>query len=260
MKNICRVHTSTLIFYIILILSGYINYLLIYLTIIITHELGHIIMIKLLKLKINSLTIYPFGGVITTNINYNINSNKLFLVSIAGITMQLVLFLLFKDIENYEIFKTLNLSIIIFNLITIIPSDGSKIATSFLERFISYRSTLIITNIISILSLVIVFLISKNLLFFVVLYYLNIKTISSFKYIINKFKLERYLYKKKYKKNIYIEDEKHMKKCRNNYIKYDNIYVEEDAYLNHKFTKIYWHFHDFLVSSIMFVSIHYKPH
>lgn len=239
MKNIFKIHISSLIFYSILIVSGYINYLLLYLIIIIAHELGHIIMLSILKLKIISVDIYPFGGVITTNINYNINSNHFFLISISGILLQVPLFFLLKDIPDYEVFKTINLSIIIFNSIPIIPSDGSKIVISFLERFIPYRKTLIITNIISLISLIIVFLLSKNLLFFLILYYINIKSISNFQYIFNKFKLERYLYKFNYKKKIYIEREKDYHKCRDNYIKSGLTYEPEQVYLERKFTKIY---------------------
>lgn len=260
MTNTYKIHFTTYIFYLILILSGYINYLFYYLIIIIVHELGHIIMIHLLNLKIISLTIYPFGGIINTNINYNLNSNKLFLISIAGILFQTFLFFPLKNISNYDVFKTLNTSIIIFNLLPIIPSDGSKIFISFIERFISYKNTLILSNTISIISLIILFILSKNIFIFVILYFINAKTIRLFYYIINKFKLERYLYKHRYKKLVYVENENDLKKCRNNYIKYDNIYVEENKYFENKFGKTYWQNPEILVSSKLFVSIHYKPH
>lgn len=259
MKSICKIHMTSLMFYMILILSGYINYLYFYLIIIFIHELGHIITIKLLKIKINSITIYPFGGVIDTNINYNINSNKYFLISISGVIAQILLFVVFNNYANTS-FLHLNLNIIIFNLIPVYPSDGNKVLTSILERFISYKNVLVITNIISIISLFLLFIYSKNIFIFVILYYMNIKVILLFNYIFNKFILERYLYKNKYKKNNYVTSEKEFKKCRNNRIKYDNIYIEEEKYLNSKFGEIYWQTKDCLVSSNMFVSIHYKPH
>lgn len=237
MKNIFKIHFTTYIFYIILILSGYINYLLIYLLIIITHEMGHIIMIHLLKYKLESITIYPFGGNIKTNINYNINSNKLFLISISGVLFQMLLFIIIKANTNYmyQIFKTLNISLILFNLIPIYPSDGNKIIVSILERIIGYKKTLYITNIISILSLFILFYISKNIFIFVILYYLNINNFMLIKYIFNKFLLERYLYKIKYKKIKYVKNENNIYKCRNNYILCDNIYIEEEKYFKYKF-------------------------
>ncbi len=238
MKSIFKIHITSLLFYIILILSGYINYLYFYLIIISIHELGHIITIKLLKIKINSITIYPFGGIIKTNINYNINSNKYLLISISGILAQIILFIIFNDLGN-QTFWYLNLNIIIFNLIPIYPSDGNKILTSILERFISYKNTLVITNVISVISLFLLFIYSKNIFIFIILYFMNVKVILLFNYIFNKFILERYLYKNKYKKNNYVTSEKEFKKCRNNRIKYDNIYIEEEKYLNSKFGEIY---------------------
>lgn len=241
MKNIFKIHFTTYIFYFLLILSGYLNYLIIYLIIIASHELGHIIMIKIFNLSIESITIYPFGGVIKTNIKYNLNSNKLFLISISGIVFQIFLFLIIKDTNTYtyNIFKTLNLSLILFNLLPIIPSDGSKIIVSTLERIISYKNTLLVSNILSIICLVILFIVSKNIFIFVILYYLNINYFYNLKYIFNKFILERYLYKLKYKRNKYIKDVKYAHKCRNNHILCDNIYIEESLYYQQKFERFY---------------------
>lgn len=262
MKNIFKIHFSSYFLYILLILSGYINYLTYYLIIIFFHELGHIIMIKLLKYKIEKIEIYPFGGIIRTNINYNINSNKLFLISISGILMQLLLFLIIPDTNsnNYEIFKLLNYSLIIFNLLPIKPSDGSKVLESFLERIINYRLTQVISIILSIIFLFSLFIFTKNIIIFVILYILNMQIILKFKYLINKFKLERYLYPQKYKKNSYVNSENNIYKCRNNHIKWYNNYIEESDYFQRKFGQYYWQSRIILVSFIMFVSIHYKPH
>lgn len=240
MKNIFKIHFSSYLFYLLLILSGYINYLIVFLIIITFHELGHIIMIYILRYKIEAIEIYPFGGIIRTNINYNINSNKLFLISIAGIIFQLLLFLIPKELlPNYEIFITLNSSLIIFNLLPIKPSDGSKILESFLERITTYRHTQIISIIISIISIFLLFIFSKNIIIFVILYILNIQIILKLKYIINKFKLERYLYNIKYSKPIYVKDENFLYKCRNNHIKWYNNYIEESDYFQRKFSQYY---------------------
>lgn len=241
MKNIFKIHLSTLLFYLLLILSGYINYLLVFLIIIITHELGHIIMIYLFKYKIESIEIYPFGGIIKTNINYNIDSNKLLFISLAGILMQLILFFIYPMItlKNYGIFNTLNISLIIFNLIPIKPSDGSKILESFLERIINYRLMIKVSIIISIISLFLLFIYTKNIFIFVILYFTNIKIILNFPYIINKFKLERYLYPSKYSKKIHVNHENNIYKGRNNYIKWYNNYIEESDYFQRKFSQYY---------------------
>jgi stage IV sporulation protein FB len=89
---------SFYIFVSILILSGYINYLVSYLIIMFIHELGHITIIKLLKYKITSIYIIPGGGIINTNINLNIKSFHLFLISISGILFQIPLLLINNNI------------------------------------------------------------------------------------------------------------------------------------------------------------------
>ena len=48
----------TLVFYILLILSGYINYLVIFLSIMFMHEIGHVIMIKT-QFKMQKVLINP---------------------------------------------------------------------------------------------------------------------------------------------------------------------------------------------------------
>ncbi len=241
MKNIFKIHISTYLFYLLLILSGYIKYLLIFLMIIFVHELGHVIMIKIFKYKIDRVEIYPFGGIIRTNINYNITSNKLFLISIAGIVFQIILVIIVpqNNTYTYEIFMLLNSSLIIFNLIPIKPSDGSKILESFLERTMNFRIMQIISIIISIISLFILFIFTKNILIFVILYILNMQIIINFQHIINKFKLERYLYPKKYSKTIYVNHENNLYKGRKNFIKWYNNYIEESDYFQRKFGQYY---------------------
>lgn len=241
MKSTYKVHFSTYLFYLFLILSGYFNYLLIYLIIIFFHELGHFLMIKLNKLHIEEFVLYPFGGIIKTDINYNISSNLYFGISISGILMQLFLFLFIKDngSYNYTIFYNLNWSIIIFNLLPIIPSDGSKILSSLLERFLPYKCVLYISHFLSIITLFILFLYSKNIFLFIVLYYLNINSFFIIKYIYNKFLLERYLYQYVYFKEKYVENENSFYKCRKNMIKYGSNYIEEKRYLSHKFEQFY---------------------
>lgn len=236
-----KVNLAFYIYAVILILSGYINYLVIYLFILITHELGHIITIKLLKYKIESITLLPCGGIITTNINLNIKSFHLFLISISGIVMQLLLLIFVKDngSYNYDIFYKLNISLIIFNLLPIIPNDGYKILLSINENIFKYRITQILSIIISFISLFILFYITKNIIIFVTLYIFNIKNILEYKYIINKFLLERHLYKTPYKRSKYIKSVKDIYKCRKNYIKYDKIVLEEEILLDKYFMSSY---------------------
>ena len=159
MKTIYKISFSTYIFYLLLILSGYINYLIIYLFIIAFHELGHIIMINILGYKINRILLYPTGAIIDTNINLNIKSNHLLLISIAGIINQIILMILVNDngTYNYLVFKQLNYSLLLFNLLPLYPLDGYKIFLSFIERIFKYRISLKLSYIISYLFIFVFF-------------------------------------------------------------------------------------------------------
>lgn len=224
---------SFYIFALIILLSGYINYLIIYLLIMLFHELGHIIMIKLFKYKIDSIIFYPFGGIINTNINLNISSYKLFLISISGILFQIILFLIVPNTinYNYEIFKMLNYSLIVYNLLPIYPLDGYKILLSINEQFFKYRCSISISHIISIIVSLLFYYFTKNTIIFLIIYLMNISYILKSKYIYNKFIIERYLYPTNYKRYKYINKVKDIYKCRNNYILCDNIYKEEKEVL-----------------------------
>lgn len=230
MKNIFNINISTYIFYFLLILSGYIKYLIFYLMIIFTHEIGHLILIKLLKYKINKINIYPFGGIIETNININIKSIHLFLISISGVLFQIILFVLIKN----PIFLKLNLYIIIYNLLPIYPLDGYKIWLSIFENITYYNLIIKIFYFISMLFLFIFFVFTKNIIIFILLYSFNIKYILFHKYYMNKFYLERYIYKNNYYKIKYVNQLNKIYKNKFNYINY----VNEFDYLKNHFNMV----------------------
>lgn len=227
----------TLLLYLLLILSGYINYLVIFLFIMFIHELGHIVMIKLLRYKINSITILPTGGIIDTNINLNIKSNHLFLISISGILFQIILEIIIPSSSsyNYIIFNKINISLVIFNLIPINPLDGYKIFISMVERFLKYKYVIYLSYITSFIFIFILFFYSKNIIIFVFLYILNVKNVLYINYLYNKFLLERHLYSYVYKKDKYVSDLFNIYKNRNNYIKKEYEYIEEYIALNNYF-------------------------
>jgi len=194
---------------------------------------------RIYKIKIYKIEILPFGSIIDTNINYNLNSNILFLISIAGILMQLILYLVFGALFSlrliseisYNIFLTYNKLIILFNSLPIIPLDGSKILLSFLERFISYKKALIITNIISLISIILFIVFNKVTLNLILIgVFLLLKTyqeILEHNFIFNKFLLERYLTKSSMKKIKNVKSIKNIFKNKYNFINNEN----EDKYL-----------------------------
>lgn len=203
MKIIVNPLTYFILF--LFLICGYFNYFLIISFILLMHDIGHLIMMKLFKVEIMSIEILPFGSIINTSIKYNLNSNKLFLIASSGIFMQLILYIMFNwlfeiNIINnisYNIFLIYNKYIILFNLLPIIPLDGSKMLTSLLERFIPYKYTIIIGYILS-LIFIILFIFSGTISLNIILIslFLFMKTYEEVilhNYIFMKFLIERYL-------------------------------------------------------------------
>ena len=198
--KIIRLDYTTLYLLFILLLCGYIRVGLIIFFIVLFHELGHVLVCLLFKYKIISITIYSFGGI--TNIEKDINTspNKEIILSLAGIFMQIILIFFIKDTT----FIKYNLSIMLFNLLPIIPLDGSFLLKAILNKFFSFKRAYFLYIIISIISILIYTVYNykyslNNYLIISIFFYRIYKDIKNYKYIYNRFLLERYLKKYKFK-------------------------------------------------------------
>ena len=208
MKNI-KINNVTIFLLFILFITGYIKIGIIISLIIIIHELGHIFFIKLFKFKIISITFYPFGGLIKTNKDINTKVNIELLISIGGILFQIILFLVIflipLSINSKLIFYKYNKSIIFFNILPIIPLDGSIILLCLLNKILPYKKSYYIYLIISIISTILYIIINyyyslNNYLIITLFIYKTYYYYKNFKYTYNRFLLERYLNNYKYNK------------------------------------------------------------
>lgn len=236
------------------LISGLFRDVLAFLIIIVVHEIGHIITSKMFNWKIKCVHFYICGGFIEYDNKIDKPFKEEFLVSISGILFQSIFFLLCTilnkygiiDNSNLLIIKKYHLSILIFNLIPIIPLDGSKIVNVFFNMFLPYKKSLYLTFLLSMLC----FLLFIYIIFFKN-YPLNVSIIMVLSFILNKlysylfdipylyntFLLERFLNKKRYKKNSYIKsmDLKMLKRQRNNYFYNGKNYVSEFIILAKRF-------------------------
>ena len=206
--KIIKVNFLTLYFLLLLFLCGFIKIGLIIFFIVIFHELGHVFFIKLFKYKIIDITIYPFGGIIKTDKDINTPSNKELFIASGGILAQIILFIIISflpiNILTKELFYKYNISIMFFNILPIIPLDGSIIINSLLNKVFSYKLSYYLYIIISIIFTIIYLLfnywysINNYLivsLFIIKTYY----AIKNYKYLKTRFLLERYLNKYEFK-------------------------------------------------------------
>lgn len=226
-----KIHFLYYIFLIFVIITGNFNNYIIFTSIILFHELGHIITSLLFKWKIEKILILPFGCITIYNVLLNVKLKEEFLVAIMGPVFQIGLSFFIKD-EN---FLYMSKVILLFNLIPIYPLDGSKILNTLLNKMFPYKqSHTISTNLSFLLLIIFIILVKNNLLLMLSSIFLLFKTIEEFKnhnFIFSKFLLERLQYQFNFKKQKNINDIKHFKKDYRHLIKYNNIYVTEKTYL-----------------------------
>ena len=246
MKNIFKINIFTYLFFLLSILSGYYKDIIIIYFILIIHELGHYTIMKLYKINVYSITLYPYGGMIKSNMLINTNSKKTLIISLGGIIFQIILIIILTLLNNlniinnnlFKLFIDNNIYIIMFNLIPIYPLDGFKIINSILELIFNYKKSIQLTFFINIISLIIffIYLYIKNINNYLIIIFLLINLINyikEIKYIINKFYIERYLYDIKYNGLISIKTINKMYKNKFNYING----ISEKEYLIDKFAK-----------------------
>ena len=204
--KIIKFDYSFLFILFILLLCGYIRIGIFISLIVIIHELGHVLICKLFKYKIINVTIYPFGGITKIEKDINTSPNKEIILASAGIIMQIILipFIKILNIHDYNLFLKYNLSIMIFNMLPIIPLDGSTILKSILNKVFSFKTSYKLYIIISVLSIVIYIILNykyslNNYLIIGIFIYKIFSSIKEYKYIYNRFLLERYLKKYKFK-------------------------------------------------------------
>lgn len=217
-----KVSKYTYIIVLLALITGQIKELLGLFIIILSHEFGHYFMSKIFKWNIDKIYLYPFGGLIKYNEKIDKPFKEELLIAISGILNQFLVYLLFLLLNKYyfisdyffNIIKNYNYSIILFNLIPIIPLDGSKILNIILNKLFNFRKSYIILNIISII-LLIIFIFKSNIsliiviLFLIYKIYLNIKNKD---FIFNRFVLEKYLYPDDFKDVYIINNIKDMKR------------------------------------------------
>ncbi len=234
MKTIFKIHVLFYLTALVSFLTGYFYNFILFTQIILVHELGHIIGGIIFKWKIEKIIILPFGGITFFNTKINLPVHQEIIVTLLGPILQTSLFL----IDN-QYLKQLNIIILLFNLIPILPLDGSKIVNIILNKFFSYYYSLIISCLIS-LTLIISMLLKFNfnlILIFILIFLLKntyINFINKNQYL-KKLILEKYLYKFNFKKRKIIKNIKQFKKNTNHIILVKNKYLTEKEFLRKMF-------------------------
>ena len=237
-KNIFKIHPLFYLTAFICVITANFKNFIIFSSIIIVHELGHIIGAIIFKWKIDRVILLPFGGITIFQENIDKSLKEEFIIAILGPLLQLVFYFLYS---GNSIFNQYNLIILLFNLLPIYPLDGSKIVNILFNEFISFKRSHILTINTSFITLLVVILsIKYNLLLYLILLFIVleiIKEINKHNYYFNRFLLERYLYNNEYSKNKIIDNIKKMKKQTKHIFKINNKYFTEREIIRNLFDK-----------------------
>lgn len=243
-----------LTYYLLLIyfLCGLIKPGIIVFIIIIFHELGHVFIAKINKYEILSINIYPFGGI--TKIKKDINSpflKDLFL-SLGGFIFQIILYFIFNKLNSihlitnntFDIFCLYNKLILLFNLLPIIPLDGSQIAELLLSKVFPFKKSLLLNICVSLSTLFLFVLFNynyslNNYLIITFLFFKILENKKNISLVYNKFLLERCLNYYEFKHIISNHKNKisNIKKYKKFYFWNNNHWEDEKIILQNKFFK-----------------------
>lgn len=200
-----KIHLFFYIFMFISLFTGNFWSYIVFTSIIIVHEVGHILGGVIFSWKINKVIILPFGGLTIFNTLINTSLFEQFVVALMGPLFQILYFLIlscFFKLDSSVVF--LNYMILFFNLLPIYPLDGSKILYVFLCLLLPFKISHMLYLIISFICIFFLFFYFKfNLIVCLILLLLIIKTITEFinhKSVFNRFLLERYIYNLEFKR------------------------------------------------------------
>lgn len=178
---------------------------------ILLHEIGHLITIKILGYSIYKIHILPFGLMIECNLNNNKSIMNEFLIYISGIVVNLFIIVIIK-LYGFDIYYLkINLAIILFNIIPIIPLDGGRILLSLLSTKMRYKLAIKVSNVVGLICISLLILIGlwlksiNTLLMSIYLLIYNINNFRYFKKTFNEFLLSKYLYPNFYLKYHYVD-------------------------------------------------------
>lgn len=230
-----KIHPLFYLFSLICIFNGLFKDFIYIMFIISFHELGHILCGLYYKWNIKKIVVLPMGAITIFEVFINTKLKEEFIVTIMGPLFQMLLFF----IGNYK-FTHYNILLLLFNLIPIIPLDGSKLLNIIFNKIFPFKMGLLLSDIISIILITVLLILKNSLIELLIVFFLILKVIDSVKkrkLIFNKFLFERYLYKFKFNKQKIVNGVYDMKKDYKHLFYIDKTYITEKNYLVKKFDK-----------------------
>ena len=162
-----RIDLKIIIFIIIFYFTKQLKIYLMIMSFCFLHELGHITMALILKMKIRKLEIMPCGFAASFKSNDQVKEceKKKIIIAFAGPIFSLILAILFTCIDVPDMWKDKfvysNILILIFNLLPLYPLDGGRIINGILYYKMGEEKARYITDKISNITIIILTIISS---------------------------------------------------------------------------------------------------
>ncbi len=202
MRNICKIqiHPFCYIVALIYVVTGMFRPFFWIMSLIVVHECGHILMGLFFHWNIEKVVLMPMGGITIFKEALNRPIVEEFLIAFMGPFFQVVFFLLLRSKVPYPWFSKANTALLLFNLLPMVPLDGSKLLHCLCDVIFPFERSHRIVLHVSFLLLISfgVFCIRfQNLILCIVIFCMTLKIIEEWKDAsirFDKFLLERYLY------------------------------------------------------------------
>lgn len=227
------------------VMGGYFLNLVVFTSLVVIHEISHYLVARMLKFRVVEIVIYPYGGMTKLDDFINRRIDEELLIAVSGVIGQylfyLVILFLYKESiireYTYSLFELYNGWLIFFNLLPIYPLDGGRIVNLLLGKVCSYNWSNRLTFLFSLIFIGFILGLNvyefnySNVIIFVILFGYLVEYVRSFKYLYNKFMLERYLYGFKFDKFKIINSKDGMYRDREHLLYRNGSYREEKDFL-----------------------------
>lgn len=230
------------IFILLTLLTNSYKLFFIYFLITFIHELGHVLVAVIFKLRINKIKLLAVGfNAEIEDLDY-ISSLKEFLIVIAGpltyfISLLMLRYMYKADFISYNAYSQaliVNKYDLFFNLLPLIPLDGGRILKIIIDNFFTSKKSMVVTVVFSNIFLLVFIYVTKDAPQWLIYIFLTITNISYILAINKRWKLflvKRLILFNKFK--VKIHGHKDLYRNKYNYIIIDDcIYNEREAIIS----------------------------